>query len=199
MEGNGNKVTYGLSNVHVWPITSTSDQGVPTYEKPFRIPGAVSLSSKAKGSQDTFYADNGVYANGTTNNGYEGDLSIADVPEEFRLKVLKEVKDKNGVIFEDADAKPAEFAMAFEFEGDKKKRRHVFYRCMATRPDIGSETVEDKKKYNTAKLSFSASPRIDTRRPKASAEQGDAGYDVWYADKPYEQDMTIPSSPVVNH
>ena len=186
-----NKVTYGLWNVIVWPITSTSDDGVPTYGEKFKVPGAVNLSLKAEGSTDSFYADNATYVSTVTNNGYSGDLTIADVPEDFRVKILKEIKDKNGVIFESSEAKPAEFAMACEFEGDINQRRHVFYRCLATRPDISSATIEEKKKYNEAKLSFSAKPRLDTRIVKASAEQSDAGYNSLYGEKPYEKDSTV--------
>ena len=39
-----NKITYGLSNAHVWPITSTSDAGVPNYGAIINLPGATELS-----------------------------------------------------------------------------------------------------------------------------------------------------------
>ena len=47
-----NKITYGLSNAHVWPITSTSDEGVPTYGTIINLPGATELSLDAEGSSD---------------------------------------------------------------------------------------------------------------------------------------------------
>lgn len=180
-----NRVTYGLSNVHVWPITSTDEAGKPTYGTVFAVPGAVSLSLDAEGSSDPFYADDTTYAQFVSNNGYSGKLSIADIPEEFSLQVLNEVKDKDGAIFEDSSVQPNEFAMAFEFKGDAAKRRHVLYRCTATRPSISSDTKEDKIAPNTPELEFSAIPRLDNNYVKSRVEEGDAAYASWY-ETPHE-------------
>ena len=181
-----NKVTYGLSNTHVWPITSTDDDGVPTYGAIINMPGAVDLSLDAEGSTDPFYADDGIYYNGTANNGYSGSLTIADIPEDFLQTVMGEIEDANGAKFESADAQPLEFAIAFEFKGDASKRRHVFYRCYASRTAVESSTKEDSVTPNTPELSFSAYPRIDNGMVKARAEESDAAYADWYGTTPYE-------------
>ena len=60
-----NKVTFGLSNVHIWPITSTDDTGKPTYGTVFAQPGATEMSFDAEGSSDPFYADDGIYYRAT--------------------------------------------------------------------------------------------------------------------------------------
>lgn len=181
-----NKVTFGLSNVHVWPITSVDDAGKPTYGSVIKMPGATEVSLDAEGSSDPFYADDTVYYQGVSNNGYSGKLSIADIPEDFAEQILGEIKDKNGAVFEDANVLPKEFAIAFEFKGDVKKRRHVFYRCTATRPSVASKTQEDKVDPNVPELDFSALPRLDNGYVKARAEYGDTAYETWYGDTPYE-------------
>ena len=42
-----NKVKFGLNKVHWAKITAWSDEGVPTFATPVRLPGAVSLSIDA--------------------------------------------------------------------------------------------------------------------------------------------------------
>ena len=78
-----NKVKFGLNKVHYAKITSYDEEGVPTFAKPVRIPGAVSLSIDAEGEASNFYADDGVYYVINNNSGYTGDLEIALVPLEF--------------------------------------------------------------------------------------------------------------------
>lgn len=181
-----NKITYGLSNAHVWPITAVSDEGVPTYGAVINMPGATEMSLDAEGSSDPFYADDSVYYQGTANNGYSGSITLADLPDEFLTEIMGEIKDANGARFENADVQPKEFAIAFEFKGDAKKRRHVFYRCTATRPSVASSTKEDSIEPNTQELDFTAIPRLDNGFVKARAEEGDTAYDDWYGAAPYE-------------
>ena len=85
-----NKVKFGLNKVHYAKITSYDDEGVPTFAKPVRIPGAVSLSIDAEGEASNFYADDGVYYVINNNSGYTGDLEIALVPLEFATDDLGE-------------------------------------------------------------------------------------------------------------
>ena len=178
---NKNKITYGISNVHVFPITSTDESGVPTYDsKVISMPGATELSLDAEGSSDPFYADDVVYYQGVVNNGYSGSVTLADIPEDFLTVVMKEIKSEGGTFFEDASVEPLEFAMAFEFKGDKKKRRHLFYRCKATRPSLESKTKEDSIEPNTPELEIVVMPRLDNNIVKARCEEGDTDYSTWY-------------------
>ena len=193
---NTNKITYGLSNVHVWPITATASDGTPTYGSIIVVPGAKEVTLSAEGETVKFYADNIIYWTAAANNGYSGDLTIADVPAEFAENILKEIRDVNGVMVEDASSTGAEFAMAFEFEGDVNKRRHVFYRCTAGRPDVASSTKEENIEPNTSQLSITAMPRLDNHYVKATVEDTTStAYDSWYGTAPYEP--TITATPVV--
>ena len=192
---NKNKITYGISNVHVFPITSTDASGVPTYDtKVISMPGATELSLDAEGSSDPFYADDVVYYQGVVNNGYSGSITLADIPEDFLTVVMKEIKSEGGTFFEDASVEPLEFAMAFEFKGDQKKRRHLFYRCKATRPSIESKTKEDSIEPNTPEIEIVVMPRLDNNIVKARCEEGDTDYATWYT-KP----VTPVTSSAVTH
>ena len=77
-----NKVRFGLKNAHYAKATFDEDGNV-TYAKPVRLPGAVSLSMDPEGENENFYADDIVYFVINNNAGYEGDLELALIPEEF--------------------------------------------------------------------------------------------------------------------
>ena len=112
-----NKVKFGLNKVHYAKITSYDEEGVPTFAKPVRIPGAVSLSIDAEGEASNFYADDGVYYVINNNSGYTGDLEIALVPLEFATDILGEKLDEKGVLTETNTAEVSQFALLFEFSG----------------------------------------------------------------------------------
>ena len=89
-----NKVKYGLNKVHYAKITSWSEEGVPTFATPVRLPGAVSLSVDANGEQENFYADDGVYYVLNNNAGYDGELEIALITTDFATTILGELLDR---------------------------------------------------------------------------------------------------------
>jgi phi13 family phage major tail protein len=120
-----NKIKFGLKNVHYAPLTETD--GVITYGTPVKIPGAVNLSLSAAGDKVEFYADDGEYFAETVNNGYEGSLEMALIPDAYRIAILGETLDANGAIIENRNATMKKFALMFEFDGDAKKTRHVSY------------------------------------------------------------------------
>lgn len=138
-----NKVKFGLNKVHYAKITAWSDEGVPTFATPVRLPGAVSLSIDANGENENFFADNGVYYVINNNAGYEGDLEVALITTDFATTILGEQLDSKGVLVERNDAETSQFALLFEFNGDKNHIRHVLYCCSASRPSTESSTTEE--------------------------------------------------------
>lgn len=176
-----NKVKFGLNKVHYAKITAWTDDGVPTFATPVRIPGAVSLSIDASGGADNFFADNGVYYVINNNSGYEGDLEIALVTTDFATEILGEKLDNNGVLVESNDAELAQFALLFEFEGDKNKIRHVLYRCSASRPATESDTTEEETEVKTETLSLKATALPDGLVKSKTCENTDeTTYNNWY-------------------
>lgn len=140
-EATKNKVKYGLSKCYYAVATIAAD-GTATFGAPKALPGAVSLSLDAQGEITPFRADNMDYWISSSNNGYEGDLEIAIIPEEFKADVLNEYEDTTQKVFyETTDADPTHFALLFQFEGDIHATRHVLYNCVATRPQVSGETT----------------------------------------------------------
>lgn len=177
-----NKVKYGLANVHIWKILTDTPEGA-TYDEVIKIPGAVDLSISAEGDEGVFYADNMKYFSMFANGGYSGDLEIALIPDEFNIKILGQKVDKNGAIYESESDRPANFAMAFEFDGDKHATRHILYNVAASRPDITGHTTKESKEPQTDKIKISCSP-LQQGVIKLRLAEGKTGYNEFFT-KPY--------------
>ncbi|TCJ01576.1 major tail protein [Cytobacillus praedii] len=176
-----NKVNFGLKNVHVAPFEVLN--GVITYETPYRIPGAVELSLEPRGDMTEFYADDMLYYSASNNQGYDGTLSIANIPEKFAIDALGEEKDATDMVLtEKANLKGKPFALLFEFDGDVKATRHVLYSCTANRPTVSGATKTNTAEPQPNELSFVASPRETDLavKTKTSDTTPTAIYDAWY-------------------
>lgn len=180
-ENGTNKVMYGLKNVHYAKIKGVGVDGLPTYETPKPLPGAISLNIKAEGNTKDRWADDIVFFAVTTNKGYNGDLEVAKLTDDFRTDILGEEKDTKGVMSENSFAKTVNFALLFEFDGDVKATRHVLYNCIATRPDIDGKTREEDTDIQTEKLTLKATPLTNGLVKSRTTEGGDKNtYDNWY-------------------
>jgi phage major tail protein, phi13 family len=176
-----NKVKFGLSNVYYAPLTVGED-GAVTFGTPVAIPGAVNLNLPPQGDTTTFYADDIAYYVAVANNGYQGDLEIALIPESFAKDILKETLDETAkVLVENATVEPAAFALLFEFKGDKHGIRHVLYNCTAARPTVGGSTITNTKEPTTATLTLTAAPLADGRvKAKTTVDTPQETYNNWY-------------------
>lgn len=150
-----NKIRYGIKNCY-YAVATISSTGTATYSTPVALAGAVSLSLDAQGDTNKFYADNIVYFTSVSNSGYEGDLELAKIPDEFYTDCLGYVADANGVLVEDANATPAHFALMFQFEGDAHAKRTVLYNCVASRPSVSGSTKEESIEPQTESISITA-------------------------------------------
>lgn len=148
-----NKIKYGLKNVH-YALATIADDGSATFDKPKKFPGAVSISLEEQGDQEVFYADNIAYFVGVANNGYEGDLEMAKITDDFKKDVLGYEVDTKGALIERANPKMQHFALLFQFEGDISGCRYVLFNCTAGRPGISSETKNDSITPNTESISI---------------------------------------------
>ena len=189
-----NKIKYGLRNVYYAKATIGND-GSATYATPVAFPGAVSLSMEPQGENSPFYADNIAYWAGISNAGYEGDLEIARIIDSFKTDILGYKTGANGLVYEDANATPANFALLFQFEGDEHATRHVLYNCVATRAGVAGQTRGETVEPQTETINIKASSifvtALDTDVTKAEVANVSATSGVYAS---FYSAVTLPTS-----
>lgn len=183
-----NKIKYGLKNVYFAVATIASDNSA-TYSTPVSLPGAVNLSLAPQGDTNDFYADNIKYFTSVANNGYEGDLEVARLTEDFKKKVLGYALDNKGVLLEDANANPIHFALLFQFEGDQNATRHVMYNCVATRANSEGATKGESIEPQTETVTINAASiyvstlgtGMDIVKAESAASTDSTTYNSWFS------------------
>ena len=177
-----NKVKYGIKNVYYAVLTESN--GTVTYGTPVRFPGARSISLQAQGDEVKWPADDTVYYQTYSNNGYSGTLNVARVIDSFAKDVLNEQLDDNDVLCEYSSLLGKQFALLFEFEGDYTGTRHVLYNCSVSRPDITGETIGGDNPIEPQEdvLNITCSPKIDDGlvKSKCTKDQGQT-YTGWFS------------------
>lgn len=182
-----NKVKYGLKSVYYAKCT-IGEGNTATYGTPVSWPGAVSLSLDAEGDTNKFRADNVDYYVSQSNSGYSGDFESALIPESFLKDILGFIEDENGVLVEDASAPTQPFALMFQFEGDQKATRHVFYNCTCSRPSVAGQTTDTtiEPQTETATITatsiYDATLRKDIVKAKTNANTDATVYNGWFSE-----------------
>lgn len=165
-----NKVKYGLKNVHYALVTETvatdgSGAVTSSYGSLKALAGAVSLSLSSSASKSVFRADNSDYYISYGEGGYEGDLEVARINEDFLKDVLGLVEDNDNILVESSSAFKTTnyFALVFEFDGDQQATKHCLYKCSASRPNIASQTTGENGSTDpqTETVTITAVPRAD--------------------------------------
>lgn len=182
--GDTNKIKYGLKSCTIFPATISTD-GTATYGTAIPVPGAVSLSLDQQGDTEIFYADNIAYYTSVANNGYQGDLEVAKLPEAVYTDILGYVTDTNGVLVEDASAAVKHFGLAFQFEGDAHAKRHILYNCTMNRPGLNASTKEETITPQTDTVTITATTiynsalQKDVVKASATPTQS-TQYNAWF-------------------
>lgn len=165
-----NKVKYGLKNVHYALVTetvATDGTGAITssYGTLKALAGAVSLSLSSTSEKNVFRADDSDYFVSYGQGGYEGDLEVARVNEDFLKDVLGLQEDNDKILVESESSFKTTnyFALVFEFDGDQQATKHCLYKCSAARPAIASQTTGENGSIDpqTETLTLTAVPRAD--------------------------------------
>lgn len=185
------KVLYGIKNVYYAKLTENN--GAITYETPKKLEGATGFSPSPQGEKATFYADDHIYYSKNLNNGYEGDLTLAYVSDDFLKDILGRKVDSNGAIVENKGDKMERFALLFEAEGDPKNRRFVYWDCTTTRPNREFSTTEESLNVGTESITITVAPRSTDDSIGAFLEKSatnETAYNGWFT-AVYESDVSL--------
>ena len=185
----GNKVKFGLKNVHYALVYETvgSSGTTTTYGSMTPWGGAVNLSLDPAGSDDSnFNADDGVYyVIQGVNSGYTGSFESALIPEDVQIDVLGRTKDTNGVIVESSNDTRSYIALAFEIDGDVKANRYLLYKAMLARPNTkaNTKTSDGGNEPQTDTVNITAVPRPDDGHIKAwtCSATSSGVFDGWFS------------------
>ena len=155
------KVLFGFKNVYYSKITESG--GTLTYGTPKKFAdegaGGVSIALSPRGESYEKFADDILWFGSAVNQGYEGDLVMTKVTDDFKKDIMGMTEDSNGALLEKADVTFANFALGFEVQGNEYPTRTWFYYCTVTRPSIEANTKEATMSTNDKTLSLVASPR----------------------------------------
>lgn len=183
-----NKIKFGIEQVWYAVETENAETGVSTYGTPKALPGAVSLTLDAEGSEYTKYADNVPYYVDFNNNGYSGEFELTELPDDFKVDCLGYVLDDNGGLVELAGAKTKNFALMGQINGDALNRKFVFYKGKASRPGFNAETAEESKEAqdDTVSITFTTAKLTgwEDRVVRYVLPEGTTGYDSFFTAVP---------------
>jgi len=176
------KIRFGVKNLKYAKLTYTN--GLEEYGNYVDIPGAKSISLSPAGETATEYADDTVWFEEASNDGYTGTVNVEELPESFLIDIMGQVKDTKGTLFESANAEIAEFALAGEFtnKGDAvvNGKRFCLFRCKAARPNMDGTGKGNSLTVDTDTLNITVRPRLSDNKVKATANSNETAYATWF-------------------
>ena len=178
-----NKIKYGIKNAY-YAVMTEDEGGSVTYETPVSAPGAVSISLEPQIDELNIPADDREdYYSDRKLRGYEGDLEMRCIDDDMRVDLFGDSYDANNVLVESAASQSKKFALLFEFSGDAHQVRHVLYNCIASRPNVESETKGEsiESKTDTLKLTSRPIPNGNDVKAKTNEKTTQSVYDSWFS------------------
>ena len=163
------------STAPTWPASGTVTDGTVVwtfvsaasgYESPIQLCGATELKIALSTSQDTLYADDGVWD--VINSVDSATLTFKyyqTIPKAVSRRMLGHKVDANGIGYMTDTPTPEEFALGVIFEGKAQNYLRWFYRDKAIDPDEDRTTKGQKIEAFEHELSMTATPKaIGTER-----------------------------------
>ena len=191
-------LSYGINKMYY--AVRSENNGVYSYGTPVRMRGARQITINAEGTNEKFYADNGVYFIADSNSGKSGSVELAGLNDQALADLFGYITDANGVVLEDADAHAADVALLFECENDgTHPTRFSMFDVKFTRPTEEHNTKEDSVSPDTITMDYEAAPcelpwgNNDTKNFVGGhldyTTETAAAWEAWYTQ------VTMPSKP----
>lgn len=179
-----NIVTFGLKNVKYSKIDIK--EGLLSYGPIKSLKGAQEITVDLIGGSTNVYGDDYTL---TTFNAYAGNtiaLKMTEVTDEFKIDILGYERDENNNLVEVALNKATPFALGYELDGDKHKRRIWFLFCTATPVSFGTKSKTDTVEANSTTLNITSYALIkdDYEYLKVIAKEGDSNYETFFDSVP---------------
>lgn len=189
------KIEYGFRNV--WYAVVDETNGL-TYGTPKSFLeqgcGGISVNLAPSGDNVDFPADDISWFNENTNNGYDGDLAMTKISDEFKKEVMGMREDVNGALLENANAQFKKFALGFEVQGNDNPTRTWYYYCTVARPSDEHTTKETSITPDTKTLTLSVRPRPTDENVKVTltkSETNETVYNNFFSEVYEEQGASI--------
>lgn len=178
-----NKVKFNIHDVHYAPVTTVGTDGSYTYGTPVALPGAVAISLEPQGNDnEIFYADGIEYYVQSGSTGYEGDLEMALITDDFRTAIYGETVDSNGNLWENIEDEAKKFALGFVIDGNEKSTYFWYQNCSASKPNVASGTNEAQKTVGTDTITVNCSPNNAGHiRVKSTSTSSSASISGWFS------------------
>ncbi len=173
-----NKVEFGISNLHVG--TYDIVDGAVVLGTPYHQAGAVSFSPSEESNENNFYADNIAYFSEYADGITSGDITVALFDPEFKTEFLGYKTTGDGGLAKVKNATKPKVYVAFEVEGDKEKRRVIYYNCALGAITREYTTIEDTKEPNTEAISMTCAGDSVSGIMNTVYKPGDAGYSTLF-------------------
>lgn len=185
-----NKVRFGLSNLYFGTYT-VSTTGSVTLGSPVAVPGAVSLNLDPETEETVFYADNTKYYVSNADNGFTGEIEVAQFSDTFKTTFMNYITLSDGGIAQIKGEDNKVCYVMFQSEGDAQSRRGILYNVSLGQISRSYSTTEGSKEPVTATLSITVVGDNTTGITRASYTEDATGYSTLFTTPPVP---TLPSA-----
>lgn len=174
-----NKVTFGLSNVHLGTY-DVDTAGAVTLGAPVALPGAVSLSLDPETLELEFYADNVKYYSQIGDNGYTGTLEVATFPKAIKTAFMGYSETEDGGIVNVKGIQKPSVYIAFEAQGDAQHARGLLLNVAMGPIKHEHKTNEDKVEVETDSVDITVTGDNATGMVLVEYPADSAGYSTLF-------------------